>query len=48
MSKGEGQVDFGEISIHQITQHLYSETDCEVECKLRPIILLRNQNLFEK
>ena len=44
---GEGHADTGEISIHQITQNLYSETYLEIECKLRPVILLRNQSLLK-
>ena len=36
LSYGEGQADTGEISIHQITWNLYSETYLKIECKLRP------------
>lgn len=43
---GEGHADTGEISIHQITQNVYSETYLEIERKLRPVILLRNQSLW--
>ena len=35
VSYGEGQADTGEVSIHQITWNLYSETYLKIECKLR-------------